>query len=396
MDSIPYVTYSDIYAGFSVMQIYSIFVVAYLSMYLFFHRDTQVRSIPAAIPVLLVILSFMVSGIISNDWRPILENTTKWIYMILLAGFVFHILKTNTLDSLIRVLWLSLLPAVFIQFMAIITNDYVITSAGHIGYFGGYQHQNMISYYLLGFTSCSLYLAVQSDKLFYRLFFMLSTGYGIFAVYACGYRTTLIALMIFLIITYLYSIKRLDLSKKLLAISFMPLVMIVGIYFAGGEIFHRLSDIWVFLQAPMDHIDFSGNASMTSLFSGRIYIINVLMHAYLSSPFESLWAGMGLDSARQIIGTYPHNEFLAALVESGILGLSAFSLFVVTYLWTVNSGDFVASVKESVIAGTGTGLLIMTLATMPFRDMRAMILFGVFLGIAHFSIYMRRQKPHET
>jgi O-antigen ligase len=386
LDGVSHITYKSVFLSMSIMQIYSLFFMIFLGLYLYFKKVEIEKSIPLVFPILLICLSYILSGIVSNEWLPIIEGITKWIYMIFLAGLVFLILHYHKLNHLMLVFWISVLPAVFIQFYAILTNNYSIAAGGHFAYYGGYDHQFMLSYILLAFIATSLYLSIYYKNLLLKLFFILSTLYGIFAIYLCGYRTSYLALAVFLLFVLISYLIKSNIPKKILAVYLFSFITIFIIYVVGSDLALKLNDVWIFFRSPFIFFDFSGNPAYIKMFSGRIYIINILMGAYLSSPFEAIVFGMGIDSSRQLIGTYPHNEFLSALVETGILGFSVFILFIVFYLRKIlNNIILIKKLEDFVIIGLGIGLIVMTLATMPFRCMRAMILFGVILGVMNYK-----------
>jgi hypothetical protein len=386
LDGLSEITYKSVFLNMSIMQIYSICLILFLGIYLYIKKNNFNKIMPPALPILLICLSYLLSGIISNDWLPIFENITKWIYMILLSGLIVLILNNYKLNYLMLVLWASVIPAVLIQLYAILTNNYAIATGGHFAYFGGYQHQFMLSYLLLAFTSTSLFLFIYYKNFLIKLFFILSMSYGFVAIYLCGYRTSYLALITFFLLTFTFYIIKSNLPKKIIAAYFFPLIIIFVLYIVGSDLAHKLNDVWIFLRSPLTYLDFSGQEKYIEMFSGRIYIINILMSSYLSSSILTIMLGMGVGSSELIIGTYSHNEFLSALVETGIFGFTAFIFFLAFYLITIlKNFTYTKNLEDCVIIGLGIGLLVMTLATMPFRCMRAMILFGVILGVMHYK-----------
>lgn len=397
LDGISYITYQGVAAGISIMQIYSIGIVLFLFVYLFVKKkEIENQLFPFIIPVALIVLSYVFSSLLNGFWLPVVENSTKWIYMLLISGFIVYALHYYKIEKVMLVLWISVLPAVFIQLHAFAMGNSFVAAAGHVAYRGGFHHQAVLSYFLLAFTCTSIYFLISYNKLVLKAFFSLCALYGIFAIYLCGYRTTLVALIILLIITMLFYLKKANVEKKILGIIIVPIFFLVVQYLISSDLAQRLSDLIAFVQNPSAYLDFSGNAKHVELMSGRINIINVMMAAFFAGSFDIYIFGYGTGYANELIGTYSHNEFLSSLVETGILGFTFFLYFIFNYILRLFYNFKFANLEESVIVGIGIGLLVMAFATMPFRDMRAMFLFGMVLGIMHYySLTNTQNKLYE-
>lgn len=384
LDGFSSITYEKVILNLSIMQIYSIGIIIFLTLYIALKKERDQKLFFLFIPVMIIIISYVFSGFINNDWLPVIEKITMWIYLVLLSGFIVYILQYYHLNSLIFVLWISLLPAVVIQIVAILSNDYSIAAGGHKTYSGGYAHQFMLSYLLLGFTFSSIYISVAHKNIIANIFFILCAFWGMIGIYLCGYRSSLLALLVFLSFAFAYYISRSNVPRKFLALYFIPVFMASIFYYLGADFSGRMYDIWLFIQSPSSYIDFSGDPEVDLIFSGRIYIINTLMAAYLSSPMEAIIFGMGIESSDKIIGTYAHNEYVSALVETGIFGIFSFSAFIIFYLYTLLKNKKIMPINECIVLSFGIGLLVMSLSTMPFRCMRAMMLIGIVFGIMYY------------
>jgi len=392
LDGFSDITYKNIVGSLSYMQVYSFVMIIVFSLYILKIKENVQLISKVAFPVGAVIFTYLLSTIVSNDILPAIENTTKWIYMLLIAILVYRISLQYRLRYLMITLFLAVLPALIIQMHSIIVQDFIIASGGHKAYFGGYHHQNMLSYLIVIFIISSLYLSLDYYKTRWKLLYASCTLYGLFALYLCGYRTTILAVLIMLFVTAALYIRLSSAAHKLFIIALAPLLSVLIIYFLGADLQQKLADLGIFLQSPMSYLDFSGRAEHITLFSGRLTILNTLMAAYTTAPIEATIAGLGLEASQKIVGTYPHNEFVASLVECGILGLLAFVFFMGYYFCSILRTLSCLKIQEAVFVGAGAGMFTMTLATMPFRDMRAMLLFGLILGITHF-IYGRSLGP---
>lgn len=384
LDGFSEITYNNIVANFSYMQLYSTITILFFIMYFLKIKDDISRLTYISLPIIIVITTYLLSTIISNDMMPAIEHTTKWVYLFLISSIVYHIAKNYNMKYLMIMLSLSIVPALIIQMHTIITNEFIIASGGHRAYFGGYYHQNMLSYLIMIFIVSSLYLSIDFKNIFIKIIYFICTAYGLAALYMCGYRTTIVAAGIMLIITAYFYIKLSNASHKILTLCIIPVLIIIFLYFFGSDLQYRLADIGTFLQSPLSYIDFSGHARHIPLFSGRLSILNDLMAAYVAAPLEAIIAGLGVEASQNIVGTYPHNEFLAALVECGILGFVALCVFMTFYLRSLLRCLPHIRIQETIVVGAGTGLIALTLATMPFRDMRAMLFFGLIFGITHY------------
>lgn len=387
LDAFSFYTYQPVVHNISFMQIYSMCIIILLSLLLISRKHFCMSCLPAFLPISLILFSIIISGFINNNWFDVIEISVKWIYLILISGLVVYILNIRSFVDLIYAVWLSLIPSLILQLPSIIFSDFVIASGGHAAYFGGYYHQNILSYFLFGFIVCSAYLFLHNNSSNIRWLYFISGSYGMFSLYLCGYRTTLIAVFIFIITIISYIFKNSNHNRKALFTSFTPIIIFFFVFFLGNDITDKLSDIYIFLKSPLSYLNFSQISEHITLFSGRIIIINNLMFVFLSSPLETLIAGLGINASISLVGTYPHNEFIAALVEFGFLGLLSFLTFILYYMYSIYRSHFKINIDESVFIGAALGLLCMTLATMPFRDMRAMMLFGLIIGIFYFKIH---------
>lgn len=395
LDGMSQFTYRDVLPGVSLMQVYSILSVVIIGIYLFWNLKARFKCIPFLLPIGAIILSVVLSGIVSNSWMPIFENSIKWVYLILFSGLIVQICMFHGTTSIVRAVWVGVLPAVFSQIYSIVTKDFSYTAAGHLSYTGGFYHNSMLSYFLLAFIATSIYLLIIEKKIIMRSIYLSSALYGNVAIYLCGYRTSFVALLISWLFIYIFIVKKLDVQRRVFMLSVLPFILFLFFILLGEDLAYKFKDMWILIKDPLEHFDFDGGAR-TSLFSGRIYIINQLMSLYLSSPLEAIMAGMGIDSSKEYIGTYSHNEFLSSLVETGIFGLMAFLVFVFFLIYSIYKSFSFMKVEEIPLFGMGIGLLVMTLATMPFRDMRAMIFFGVIIGVMHYKLYLEHLKSGQT
>lgn len=341
--------------------------------------------------ILAIAIIAVVSALVNFYWSGLLEIATKWLYLGLMIALVQYCFRVNSQRKVLLGLWICLLYPVSNQLFFFLSGRSFI-SGGVISYYGSFGHESDLGFLLLAFLATSFCLLFCSRGSLQRYIFGASVFYAHIAIYMNNYRTVTAALGIFWASIIFFSYRKISIQKRL-ALSVLVIVVPLGIIFFVGENLSLLfSDVFVFLSDPGRYLDFSGNAQPNILLSGRIDIFNKVMAAYTNAPFQSLLIGLGPGSAELYAGVYTHDEYLSALVETGIIGIVA--LIAIVFIFAKRC--YRIAVKEggvaTVYASITYAILFTGVATMPFRDMRAMLTLSICLGgLELIKVSRRRQ-----
>ncbi len=208
-----------------------------------------------------------------------------------------------------------------------------------------------------------------------------------------GYRTALLAAVVLIVVYLFLHSLRSYYRLSLFAVATVVVGIVLG-WMAMAGYLDQFKDIVRFLSDPGKYLNFSGSGGDREILTGRIYLLNRIMHYYLSADLFQQLAGLGPGIAQESIGAYAHNEFISALAEFGLIGLAVFVYFHVRMVhvcfMAMRNRRELAYVSLAVIAS----IVVLSIATMPYHDMRALLLLGILYAIADF--YSRRMGRGET
>ncbi len=383
-------TYLDTLPGLSFAKLYSIGTIALLLTFLLFKKERITGYLFG--PVSVLVLMYFVSAGLNDYWSGIFIEAAKWLYFFALMSLTVYCVKKSGVFATALVFWASLLYVLFNQLLTGLTHGPVFL-AGQYSYYGTYGHESDVSFMILLFISATLVLLVSAERNIWRAVFAVALVYGHVALVLCNYRTSLIALAFVWIFLLLGWLRR---SSVLSSAIVLP-VLFAGLFtflLIGGDAIHeKMADLFRIVADPGKYFDFSGNARETGLLSGRIDLWNAYIHAYLRSDIIGILIGIGPTKGSELIGAYAHNEYVSALVETGLLGLMAFLGVIVALgrlaLKTIAGRSIVGMATAPLIIG----IFVMALGTMPFRNIRAMMLLAFCCALLHSVSEISKRKP---
>jgi len=378
LDSFHTVTYMAVAQGLSIMQVYT--VITIVGMFAFLAVRKGIPRLQVFLPLLVLVIVYLLSALFMNAWPGTVDGLIRWAFLYGLAALVVASAKFSEDRSIVLGCWLALIYPLVNQLYSIINNT-PSYNAGQYSYIGTYSHESDLSFLILAFIFLSLILVVTSRGI-RRTLFVGAVVYGHLALYLCNYRTTFVAVGVMWLVILARSWKRMSIGQKIATCIVSTLVVAFSMMTSGGDLSDRLADLYTFLSSPESYLDFSGQARRTGLMSGRLDLINAYMSRFLASPPATWFFGLGLGSVEDVVGVYAHNELISALVETGFIGLIAllYLIWKIMRLAVVRSEE--ASAFHICVEAGLYAVVVTTLGTMPFRDMRALIAFGVLLGLA--------------
>ncbi|MGQ0621883.1 MAG: O-antigen ligase family protein [Panacagrimonas sp.] len=387
LDSASAFTYVQLLPGVSIVKLYTAFIIVMLGAYLFHKRRLEMK--PFGIMAVLMVLAALPGTLMTGAWNGFVDVALGWVYPWLVAVMTLFAVRHSSQKRIATLALLFLLyPIANLAIHGAIFGPKV-SDAGSPSYHGTFGHEGNMSYLCLAFIAlaCGLYGCSKNQLGKITLAGLILVGNV--ALYLNNYRTSLVAIMAFWGVMLLYVFPRLSSVARINLLLFGGIAFGVLVVKVGPDIAEKLQDIATLISDPGKYFDFSSTdaransnaAGGEKLMSGRINIINEYMAYYVQAPFTSKITGLGPAFGTEAVGLYAHNEFVAALVEQGIIGLVTlvgvlFAGFVIVRRGTAK-GDWIAKSNAALLAS----ILVMTLGTMPFRNVRALMVMGLALGL---------------
>jgi O-antigen ligase/polysaccharide polymerase Wzy-like membrane protein len=377
LDSLPLVTYIEVLPGVSFMEIYTIAFIGIISAYLL--AKGQSRAFTYAWPVSAMVVTFFFSALVNFSWTGMLSISARWLYFWIIVALTIYTFSRNSNFKTLLVICLSFLYPLLNQFYHFLFTppkmDQDIWS-----YMGSYAHESNLGFLLLGALVVSTVLFLEARQKYLKIIFFFSIVYLHWAIFINNYRTATAAIAVYWSVILFFNFSRINLAAKMMLITISSVVLVMLVFLLGENLGYMFKDVADFIVNPSAYVDFSGAAEQNHLFSGRLDILNEVVSAWLHSSVENYVFGLGPGSVDSLIGVYAHNEFLSALVEMGVVGLLVTAI--VTYHILRKNYKIVAYLKNYTLYYYSmiVAIIFMALATMPFRNMRAMLVMAICVG----------------
>lgn len=383
LDSIYVLSYGEVAAGVTVMQLYSVAWIGFFFVYIWYMRGGKLIYPRFTWAIVLLIFSCGISALINGKPYEFVHSSLKWFYLYTLVLFCVNTLDRTTVT---KFCWVVLVPGIYL-FLNQIGVGLVSgpkQSHGLINYIGSYYHEAGFSSLVLLMLAITIALRVVSESRFLNKILLLVIVFEIASLIVAGYRTSILAGAT-LLASYIYF---LSLRNPMYNATYMFVALcgVLGLsWLALYGYLDLFKDIGLFLSNPGRYLDFSsGNGGDKELLTGRIYILNRIMYTYLNASALQQIGGLGAGISQEVIGAYAHNELISALAEFGIIGVMVFVYFHYKIIRTC----FIAKKRDRKIAYLSLSvilsIMVLSLATMPYHDLRALIYLGVLYSFAEY------------
>lgn len=382
LDSVYAISYGEAIAGITIMQLYSVAWSAFFIAYILYFNRWRVAFPRITLPVTLLIMSAALSAAINLNVFYFAESSLKWFYFFSVVFFCVNTLNTCRPERLFLIVLLCGSYLFANQIMFGLTSGPKV-SHGLTNYIGSYYHEAGFSSMVLLLTSATIGLYVFAQKKATKSFLLVFLSMELASLLLAGYRTAVLAGVV-LVVAFLF-FQSLRKASLFIAFSLIGLIGLIGILWVGisGHL-ALFEDIGKLVSNPGAYFDFSGGGGDKEILTGRVYLINTIMHYYLNADISQQIGGMGAGVAQQRIGAYAHNEFISALAEFGLIGLLVFVFFHLQML-----RNCLIARKENLVLGNLTisvvlSVVVLSLATMPYHDMRALLFLAVMYSFADY------------
>ncbi|MCW8109502.1 O-antigen ligase family protein [Alteromonas ponticola] len=382
-------TYDPIFAGFSINALASI-GIAFAGLLLLPPKVIALRSL---LWLYIFLACIVISGLVNMRLMGLINVMVKWCVFLAIAGALFMAIRKMGKDLVLRKVLVAFLLPVSLQIMSVIMGEVKATEAdGSASYIGGYNHEAAFSMIIASFT---LVVGLVSSKVirFRAALFAL----GCVLVILANYRTSILAILP-MAAMFAFSLVEGKVATRHKPVFYVLSLFSIGLAFLGLSytMQDRFADIFVFLSSWQDLIkapEYYSEAEK-DIFSARVYIWSLYIHAYvLADPINQIF-GMGPEAWNGVFKKYAHNTYVSYLYEYGIVGVLAFFTAVGSFLvqaFKTNDRKFAWLLFSSMI-----GFLIMNLATMPLWNIEGLLLYAVLIGVTISPVHDAKEVSLKT
>ncbi len=374
LSAFHHITYEPVFAGFSINALASI-GIAFAGLLMLPPRVLALRSL---LWLYIFLACIVISGLVNMRIMGLVNVMVKWSVFVAIAGALFMAIRRTGKDMVLRKVLVAFFLPVTLQIMSVLLGEVKATEAdGSASYIGGYNHEAAFSMIIASFT---LVVGLISPKevRFRAILFAL----GCILVVLANYRTSILAILPMAAMFVFASVESKVASRHKPVFYILSLFGIsIAFLVLSYTMQDRFGDIVVFLSSWQDLIkapEYYSEAEK-DIFSARVYIWSLYIHAYvLADPINQIF-GMGPEAWNGVFKKYAHNTYVSYLYEYGIVGLLAFFAAVGSFLiQAFKTGDrrYAWLLFSSMI-----GFLIMNLATMPLWNIEGLLLYALLIGV---------------
>lgn len=358
LDSIPQITYPKLAFGLSFMEYFTLGLMIFMLIYLLVYKGIELDLISKT--MILILVPMGITTIYHGNIMDFVEIGSLWLYFILAYLFFKYLLRGISLENILKIIVIIALYPFLNQLYSI------IISAGkmHFGYAryaGSFFHPHNVADYLFFGIPAALYLFVSDNRVKMKCIYGGAISIFHIGIFMAGYRTNWVAVFVFWIVYVLFVSRR-----KFISILLLTVIAVVSWNFVGEILSAKLMPIKTILENPSLLFSLE-NYEYNKLLSGRIGIWRDAVEEYLHSGSIEKIIGLGLGSANRIRSVYMHNEYISALVETGIVGLGMLMAWIYFGIKTLIGFTNYNKQYFYLILAAFISFLVIAFGTMPFR-----------------------------
>ncbi|MDH3667669.1 MAG: O-antigen ligase family protein [Paracoccaceae bacterium] len=367
------ITFQPMLGGFSINAVAAIGVgtvgVCSIPMQYFRFRQLSV--------LYLLIILVCISGVLNKQFNGLIFVNIKWLYFLAIFFLTYRAFGLYGRQAVFRGIFVCLTTPLLLQVASIALGHAKFAELdGSTAYIGGYFHEAVFSIVLVSAMWVSTMIRWRWELVGPAL--VLGTAVGLAF---SSYRTNILASAPIILVYFFARGRDMNLSRKLIAVP-MFLTAAFLVVEAGDILFARFTDILVVLGDPGALIKpptYYTDAEK-DIFSGRVYIWALYIHAFVKTDIARQLIGFGPESYESTMPIYAHNTFVSYLFEYGLIGVTLIGI------WFIQNLLYVARSDDQVIARGGAAgqlaFLLANLATMPLWQIEGLILYALLLATA--------------
>ncbi|TGD71882.1 O-antigen ligase domain-containing protein [Mangrovimicrobium sediminis] len=376
IDSASQYTYLPVIGPLSIAATYSVIYICLIFVFLVSKRK-RIFS-PLLVPLAAYLVVLLLSTIFSGRWTDLIEVSIKWVYFYLVFLLAWSIADSYPMRKIAWALTIGASYPIANQLlMSVVRGPKCIEGQAICSYVGSFYHESELAAWILIFILGTMLGFRSNSKPRVKYFFLAAILVGVLSLLLNGYRTAILAFVVLLIYLYVVYLRKLSVPVAIFVGFAFAWFGVAGFIYAYDSLGAYIGDFVTVFSNPGHYLTISGEPDNKEVFSGRLYLFSLTLYQYVNGgPVEYL-LGIGPNGVQAEIGVYAHNEFVSALVESGILGFLVFA-WLLLVCWKV-----VAASNDRLLLGVYLCVLVMAMATMPLHNIRSMVLLAVTFGIAY-------------
>ena len=372
LDSMPQITYADLFASLSVMEFFTFAVMAFMLVYLIVYDGIIFDGI---IKSMLFLLGTMcLTTIYHGNYGELIQIGSRWLYFILVYMFFKLIQKDVPFKKILIIMAFASLYPFFNQMYSVAIGE----GQAHLDIFtrfaGTYHHVHTVADYLFFAIPAALYLYIVEKRSSQKNIYLGLIGLYHIGIFFAGYRTNWIAVFVFWC-CYITFVSR----KKIVSATWITILILFSWNLVGDVLVGNLNPLITILKNPDPLFSFD-NCQYNDLLSGRIGIWSLSLEQYFHSGIGEKIFGLGLGYTDKYLHHYMHNDYISALVETGISGLFLLILWILTTIKSVYDKKQFNREYTFIVLSTFLSFLIIAFGTMPFRHIVVLNYIAIYLS----------------
>jgi hypothetical protein len=370
-------TFKPLVAGFSINALASIGVVAAGLLVV----RPQHFGLKVLIPVWLIILAAVLSGVANGDPAGTVNTIIKYAYFAVMLVAAFEVFRDPGGEEQLPWLLAAFAPLLFFQSLSLALD---LPKGSELGdglvYIGGYFHEAVFSVAL--FTGFLLVALARRVPPLLRI--VLLAGFVVGLVFA-GYRTTILALGPLALVAFWRELTGWVPASQRAPVATLASVLVLVA--AGGAVIgsaDKFTDLGTFLSNPGDLIKPPREFTQLDrqVMSGRALIWSRYLYAFDEGAAHQRVFGFGPERWADMFDVYPHNTLIGTLFDFGALGLGAMLL-----LWATMASLVLRARRGErlLLAAAHLSFVLLNFATMPLWQIEGLALYALLCGYTLFS-----------
>lgn len=353
------------------MEFFTFGLMIFMIIYLLIYRSFELDPISKSMTLILVAMSL--TSVIHWNITDLIEVGSFWLYFMIAYVFFKYLLHDIPIKYTFAIIVFTALYPSLNQLYTIILH-LGIPYLGYVRYAGTYRHPLIVSYYLFMAIPAVIYLFIKENNKRYRAIYIAVIAIFHLGIFFSFYRTIWISILVFWSCYIMVVSKR-----KIASLALTSIIAFVIWQLIGDILISRLMGIKTIFQNPGIILSFD-SYEYNMLFSGRMGIWKTGLEAYFQSSWLEKVFGLGLNSVSKLSFTYMHNEYLSAIVETGIIGLICFSIWISIVIKVVLNYARTNKIYAYLILAVVVSFLVTAMGTMPFRNIRILNYMAIYLA----------------
>lgn len=365
-----FLTFSPLFAGLSINALLSVATVAVGLLIIDWRALTQ----QWMIPIYLLLIVILVSGILNRATSGAIDMFFKWGYAVVLIAAAREAMMKAGSNRILTLAAYCYAPIFVLQGVSVVLARAKSTEdEGGLSYIGGYYHEAAFSMMIATFV-LAVYLTTRARFASKAAMVLM----GLISAVLANYRTGIISILPLTIGVFLLDgVSRFDRkSRSFIVVLAIPVTLAIAVILGSqlAERFHDLAallgNIDLLLKPPREFL-----TEEKKMLSGRLYIWSTYIEAYLNGTDMQLLFGFGPNSWVGLFAKYAHNTMVSYLYELGVAGLlcllAIWSTFIVA---TQRIRD--PFIRNKLLLAQ-LCFMLFNLATMPHWQIEGTILFAL-------------------